>query len=205
MLEKLDTVTTISSLTNEGEWINPPVLSGFALKQRAQFATVEDLITDAPASIAVFKGVGDETTLSSVTALEKGEGVYFNFATKVSNKGEVAKYFDDLIIKSDCITSAISTDAFARNPTPITNVYYNSATSSTVTAFGYKTIFSIPATATLNETPYSLTAYFTKDFIDTKLSGDEITYGDIFEMMPFENCNSYSIYTSLDISRGEAA
>lgn len=185
LLEKLDNVTTVSSLTNEGEWINPPVLSGFALKQRAQFATIEDLITDAPASIAVFKGVGDETTLSSVTKLEKGEGVYFNFATKVSNKGEVAKYFDDLIIKSDCITSAISTDAFARNPTPITNVYYNSATSSTVTAFGYKTIFSIPATATLNETPYSLTAYFTKDFIDTKLSGDEITYGDVFQAENF--------------------
>ena len=181
LLEKLDNVTTVDSIVSSGEWINPPVLSGFALKQRAQFATIEDLISDAPASVGVFKGIGDEAGLSAGFPMEVGSGIYFNFATKVSTKGEVAKYFDDLIINKEYINSAISTDAFARNPTPITNVYYDTTTSSTLTAFGYKTIFTIPGSATLNETPYSLTAYFTKDFIDTKLSGTEITYADIFQ------------------------
>lgn len=176
LLEKLDTVTTVDSIVSSGEWINPPVLSGFALKQRAQFATIEDLITDAPASIAVFKGIGDEAGLSAGFPMEVGSGIYFNFATKVSTKGEVAKYFDDLIINKDYINSAITTDAFAVNNTPITNVYDTGST-----AYGYKTVFTIPGSATLNETPYSLTAYFTKEFVEEKLSGTEITYAEIFQ------------------------
>lgn len=183
LLEKLDTVTTVDSIVSSGEWINPPVLSGFALKQRAQFATIEDLISDAPASIAVFKGIGDETGLSAGFPMEVGSGKYIKFATKVSTKGEVAKYFDDLIINDTVYTSAIPTNAFAVNPTPVTNVYDKNGVPAT--AYGYKTIFSIPASATLNETPYSLTAYFTKDFVDTKLSGDEITYSEIFQPVNF--------------------
>ena len=197
LLEKLDNVTTVDSIISSGEWINPPVLSGFALKQRAQFATIEDLISDAPASVGVFKGIGDEAGLSAGFPMEVGSGVYFNFATKVSTKGEVAKYFDDLIINSEYINSAISTDAFAVNNTPITNVYG----TDSLTAYGYKTVFTIPGSATLNETPYSLTAYFTKEFVEEKLSGTEITYAEIFQPENFytgDNTVNPDMCTSAD-------
>ena len=192
LLEKLDTVTTVSSLTSKGEWINPPVLSGFALKQRAQFATVEDLITDAPASIAVFKGFGDETGLSTGFPMEVGSGVYFNFATKVSNKGEVAKYFDDLILLKDVYDNdgGLSKDAFSINKTPITTTYPDPEdTSATLTAKGYKTIFTVPSSATLNGSNYSITAYFDEDSTFWDIMSDSatsaISYKDLFKYENF--------------------
>ena len=187
LLSPLDTVTTVTALTEGKEWIVPDsTLSSFYLNQRAQFATIEDLITDAPPSVAVFKAVGDDSIEED--GVIAGSGKYIKFVSKVSNKGEALKYFDDLILTSGAWDEGtLNSDAFSFNSTPITNIYYDDATSSTLTAYGYKTTFSIPATDTLNESPCSLTAYFTKDFKDAveASSAQDIPYSGIFKSENF--------------------
>lgn len=174
LLGQLSAVTTVSALTavNENggyEWLpddlesdNP--LSSFSLKQKAQFATINDLITDAPPSVAVYKAyterngdIGDTHKFD----IETDNGKYIEFASKVTSEGKVTKTFNDLIFTDDAWSAGeLPKDAFSINKTPITNIYVEPGTSATLTAKGYKTIFTVPGSATLNGSNYSLTAYF---------------------------------------------
>ena len=166
LLGQLSAVTTVSALTtvNENggyEWEAVDTLSSFALKQKAQFATINDLITDAPPSVAVFKAYTDNTGEIGTHKfdVETASGKYIEFATKVTSEGKVTKMFDDLILTDDAWTSGeLPKDAFSINKTPITNIY--TATSGVLTAKGYKTIFTVPSSATLDGSNHSLTAYF---------------------------------------------
>ena len=167
LLGQLSAVTTVSALTtvNENggyEWLPDDLeLSSFALKQKAQFATINDLITDAPPSVAVFKAYTDNTGEIGTHKfdVETASGKYIEFATKVTSEGKVTKMFDDLILTDDAWTSGeLPKDAFSINKTPITNIY--TATSGVLTAKGYKTIFTVPSSATLDGSNHSLTAYF---------------------------------------------
>lgn len=167
LLGQLSAVTTVNALTkvNENggyEWLPDDLeLSSFALKQKAQFATINDLITDAPPSVAVFKAYTDKTGEIGTHKfdVETASGKYIEFATKVTSEGKVTKMFDDLILTDDAWTSGeLPKDAFSINKTPITNIY--TATSGVLTAKGYKTIFTVPSSATLDGSNHSLTAYF---------------------------------------------
>ena len=167
LLGQLSAVTTVNALTtvNENggyEWLPDDLeLSSFALKQKAQFATINDLITDAPPSVAVFKAYTDNTGEIGTHKfdVETASGKYIEFATKVTSEGKVTKMFDDLILTDDAWTSGeLPKDAFSINKTPITNIY--TATSGVLTAKGYKTIFTVPSSATLDGSNHSLTAYF---------------------------------------------
>ena len=171
LLGQLSAVTTVSALTtvNENggyEWLPDDLeavdtLSSFALKQKAQFATINDLITDAPPSVAVFKAYTDKTGEIGKHKfdVETASGKYIEFATKVTSEGKVTKMFDDLILTDAAWTSGeLPKDAFSINKTPITNIY--TATSGVLTAKGYKTIFTVPSSATLDGSNHSLTAYF---------------------------------------------
>lgn len=166
LLGQLSAVTTVSALTtvNENggyEWEAVDTLSSFVLKQKAQFATINDLITDAPPSVAVFKAYTDKTGEIGTHKfdVETASGKYIEFATKVTSEGKVTKMFDDLILTDDAWTSGeLPKDAFSINKTPITNIY--TATSGVLTAKGYKTIFTVPSSATLDGSNHSLTAYF---------------------------------------------
>ena len=171
LLGQLSAVTTVSALTavNENggyEWLPDDLeavdtLSSFALKQKAQFATINDLITDAPPSVAVFKAYTDKTGEIGTHKfdVETASGKYIEFATKVTSEGKVTKMFDDLILTDDAWTSGeLPKDAFSINKTPITNIYTD--TRGVLTAKGYKTIFTVPSSATLDGSNHSLTAYF---------------------------------------------
>lgn len=167
LLGQLSAVTTVSALTtvNENggyEWLPDDLeLSSFALKQKAQFATINDLITDAPPSVAVFKAYTDNTGEIGKHKfdVETASGKYIEFATKVTSEGKVTKMFDDLILTDDAwVSGELPKDAFSINKTPITNIY--TATSGVLTAKGYKTIFTVPSSATLDGSNHSLTAYF---------------------------------------------
>lgn len=166
LLGQLSAVTTVSALTtvNENggyEWEAVDTLSSFALKQKAQFATINDLITDAPPSVAVFKAYTDNTGEIGKHKfdVETASGKYIEFATKVTSEGKVTKMFDDLILTDDAwVSGELPKDAFSINKTPITNIY--TATSGVLTAKGYKTIFTVPSSATLDGSNHSLTAYF---------------------------------------------
>ena len=195
LLGPLDTVTTVSALTADGEWVANDYTSAFALQQRAQFATIKDLITDAPASIAVYKTVcetkpSEEATLDA-ECIVKDNGYYLEFATKVSNTGEVTKKCDDLIFTTSAWDGGtISPDAFAINKTPIT--YTTTAGDETTVIKGYKTQFVVPGDDTLNGEPISLTAYFSEDLAKNILSAQndsesetEFTYQEIFTPSSF--------------------
>lgn len=167
LLGQLSAVTTVRALTtvNENggyEWLPDDLeLSSFALKQKAQFATINDLITDAPPSVAVFKAYTDNTGEIGKHKfdVETASGKYIEFATKVTSEGKVTKMFDDLILTDDAwVSGELPKDAFSINKTPITNIY--TATSGVLTAKGYKTIFTVPSSATLDGSNHSLTAYF---------------------------------------------
>lgn len=170
LLGQLSAVTTVSALTtvNENggyEWEAVDTLSSFALKQKAQFATINDLITDAPPSVAVFKAYTDKTGEIGTHKfdVETASGKYIEFATKVTSEGKVTKMFDDLILTDAAwVSGELPKDAFSINKTPITNVYVDTSVTggATLTAKGYKTIFTVPSSATLDGSNHSLTAYF---------------------------------------------
>ena len=182
LLGKLGDVTQVSALIGSSanpEWIAENPLSSFAVYQKAGFATVYDLINDNPPAVAVFKNVGDGEVKAE--NIEKEEGYYIEFATKVNAKGEVGKKYDDLILTKEAYNnSAVPTTAIQ-----VSNTALMSMSGASVYS-GYKTVFSIPATDTLNSEATTLTAYYTSDFAnaitaaqaDSASSG--ISYIDLF-------------------------
>ena len=198
LLGQLSAVTTVSALTdvNENggyEWLPDDLeavdtLSSFALKQKAQFATINDLITDSPASVAVFKAYTDKTGEIGTHKfdIETASGKYIEFATKVTSEGKVTKMFDDLILTDAAWASGeLPKDAFSINKTPISNIYTDTETSGVLTAKGYKTIFTVPSSATLDGSNYSLTAYFDADSdlwtnVINNSAVDSVKFNEIF-------------------------
>lgn len=192
LLSPLNTITTISGLINEGEWLLPErtetsdSLSSFYLYQKAQFSTINDLINDDQPSIAVFKNVGSSL---DVSAIEKENGVYVEFPTKVSDYGQVIKKFDDLILTEDAwTTGSINVKSFIKSNTPV----FDEITS----AKGYKVNFSIPGTDTLNGKAYPLTAYFDEEFINSWETKTEIEYGELFNESSFYHGGSTATFVT---------
>ena len=178
LISKLDTTTTVSSLLDTGEWLQgEESLSSFYVNQKAQFATIEDLITDNQASIAVYKTVGEELTPDSV---EKDEGTYVKFVSKLSNEGQVTQWNDDLILTTDAWTSGgLYKEYFAKNNTPLTT------TTESGDIYGYRVMFTVPSADTLNGSNMAVTAYLTKEFTDEFFKEDStysgfISYQDLF-------------------------
>lgn len=180
LLGNLGEVTQVSAMSGEEgkeEWIVEENLSAFGVYQKAAFGTIEDIINDNPPSIAVFKNVGSGVSADNFV---KGEGVYIKFATKVNSRGEVGKMYDDLILTSAAYTSGslpMSSIQFNKT-TPLSYVSANG--DSSVTSYGYKTVFSIPATDTLNGEGTTLTAYYTKDFADKNSASSAVEYSALF-------------------------
>ena len=194
LLGNLESVTNVSALTGAQsttgtgtteEWITNKALSSFGVYQKAAFATITDLINDNPPSVAVFKNVG--TGDIDAENFEKAEGKYIEFATKVNSKGEVGKWYNDLILTKkawadDGITSA-SYQVF--DSAPISTIIKNDD-ETTAMVKGYKTVFSIPAEDTLNQESVTLTAYYNEEFYADKLSANaDLLYTDLFASANF--------------------
>lgn len=201
LLGKLEDVTQVSAISGEEgkeEWIVEPTLSSFGVYQRAGHATIIDLINDNPPSIAVYKNVGPSAGDIDPLNIVKASGVYVEFATKVNAKGEVGKWYDDLILTKDAWSSGtVPGSAIQVNKAPIT--YQITGTSGVEVVSGFKTIFSIPSVDTLNNAGTTLTAYYTSDFIDkydllntdpSATSGIAIPYKDIFDGGNFYNAGT---------------
>lgn len=190
----LSAVTNVSALSGD-EWIDTPELKGFALKQRAQYATISDLITDTPASVAVYKTKGTDDLKKD--CVETGEGKYVEFVNKVSNQGEVIKKYDDLILTTSAWSAGgISPDAFYISNSPITVM---SGEGTAVSAIkGFKTTFTIPRTDTLTEDNTSVTIYYNEDFKNDIVSKQgttaTISYTAIF--------NENNFYAGLNTTSG---
>ena len=191
LLGKLEDVTQVSAISGEPgkeEWIVDDPISMFGVYQKAGHGTIVDLINDNPPAVAVFKNVGSKDADIDPTNIVKASGVYVEFATKVNAKGDVGKWYDDLILTKDAYTSGtVPGSAIQVNRAPIT---YQKKTGDIIEVVsGYKTIFSIPATDVLNGVGTTLTAYYTNKFVednnllatdDSAISGIAIKYTDMF-------------------------
>ena len=177
LLGNLDAVTQVTALSGEEgkeEWIVDDNLSAFGVYQKAAFGTIVDIINDNPPSVAVFKNVGKGDI--DAEKFVKASGEYIKFATKVNNRGEVGKMYDDLILTEDAWTAGkLATSSIQFNKSAPLNYI-----SDTLSATGYKTIFSIPADDTLNSESTTLTAYLTKEFADSISAETEVTYKKFF-------------------------
>lgn len=180
LLSNLEAVTQVSALTSVSagqEWVTNSALSSFGVYQIAGFATINDLINDTPPSVAVWKNVGSSTNIEA-SAIEVAKGKYIEFATKVNNKGEIGAMYDDLILTDSAYDNS-SVSSFSVANTAL--VYTDETTNSSCS--GYKTIFSIPATDTLNQVGTTVTAYYTSDFAEKiRTSGTSgIEYTELFK------------------------
>lgn len=183
LLGRLQDVTQVSAIIGNSanpEWlVNDALSSTFGVYQKAGFATVYDLINDNPPAVAVFKNVGEGKP--SAANIEKDEGYYIEFATKVNANGEIGKMYDDLILTK----KAYDENSLPTSAIQVSNTALQVITSSGVLS-GYKTIFSIPATDTLNNEATTLTAFYTSDFASA-ISAEQansassgIAYSDLF-------------------------
>ena len=183
LLGKLEDVTQVSAMIGNSanpEWIVQDPLSSFGVYQKAGFGTVYDLINDNPPAVAVFKNVGEGDVKAE--NIEKEEGYYIEFATKVNAKGEVGRMYDDLILtKSAYDSCAVPTSAIQVSNTALMVMDEDKVLS------GYKTVFSIPATDTLNSEPTTLTAYYDASFASAIITeqgnsaSSGIAYSDLFD------------------------
>lgn len=177
LLGNLDAVTQVTALSGEEgkeEWIVDDNLSAFGVYQKAAFGTIVDIINDNPPSVAVFKNVGKDGI--DPEKFVKASGEYIKFATKVNNRGEVGKMYDDLILTEGAWTTGkLATSSIQFNKSAPLNYI-----SDTLSATGYKTIFSIPADDTLNSESTTLTAYLTKEFADSISAETQVTYQNFF-------------------------
>jgi len=193
LIGPLDTGVTVSALLKNGQWQSDSFTSAFALKQKAQFAKVQDLISDTPASIAVYKtlATGSDSDLDP-SAVIVDNGTYVEFASKVGYNGEVTKKFDDLILTSAAWTSGgLNADCFECNNNPIV-VSAADTESTAVSAFkGYKTTFSIPNNDTLNGLPLQVSAYFTEELRNSIVSAQQDTTETTFTYQEIFNTTSF--------------
>ena len=191
LLGNLDAVTQVTALSSNNEWIVEKTLSSFGVYQKAAFATITDLINDNPPSVAVFKNVGSGE-MPEADKFEKEEGKYIEFATKVNAKGEVGKWYDDLILKNSAYDEGFITSASYQvfDSSPITTITGEGETTGT--ASGFKTVFSIPADDTLNSESVTLTAYYNELMYDKLSANIDITYQELFNDEYFYKGNSDS-------------
>lgn len=191
LLGNLDAVTQVTALSSNNEWIVEKTLSSFGVYQKAAFATITDLINDNPPSVAVFKNVGSGE-MPEADKFEKEEGKYIEFATKVNAKGEVGKWYDDLILKNSAYDEGFITSASYQvfDSSPITTITGEGETTGT--ASGFKTVFSIPADDTLNSESVTLTAYYNELMYDKLSANIDITYQELFNDTYFYKGNSDS-------------
>jgi phage tail sheath protein FI len=184
LLGKLDDVTQVSAITgsdNQVEWIADDSLLPFGVYQRAGFGTIVDLINDNPPSVAVFKNVGPLNKDIEAENVKKEEGQYIQFATSVNNKGEVARWYDDLVLTNSAYDSGeLSTNSIQVASTAL--MYSITEGTAKQVISGYKTTFSIPAEDTLNKIGTTLTAFYTSDFADylKNSATSSVSYKDLF-------------------------
>jgi phage tail sheath protein FI len=154
----------------------------FAAKQKAQFMTVKDLITDAAPAVAVFKSVlgegeTEKTSFDSIDEITLGEGQYVEYVKSVGKDGTPISREDDLIFTKDAWTSgSVASGDFAFGQKI---KWTNQETSATYE--GVKTQFTVPAQDTLNMANVGVTVYLTKEAVDELKASSATNYSDIFD------------------------
>lgn len=189
LLGNLNDVTQVSALTTNDEWLTNQALSStFGVYQKAGHATIVDLINDNPPSVAVFKNIGKGDI--EAKNIETDTGKYVKFATKVNSKGEVGKWYDDLIFTEDAWSATLPVSSMQVSNTALMYAITDDVAGSGTILSGYKTVFSIPAEYTLNNEGTTLTAYYKSDStVITDYNNSSVSAIDISAL--FDNDNFY--------------
>lgn len=180
LLGNLNDVTQVSALTTNDEWLTNQALSAtFGVYQKAGHATIVDLINDNPPAVAVFKNIGKGDV--EAENIETSAGKYVKFATKVNSRGEVGKWYDDLIFTEDAWSEKLPVSSMQVSNTALMYAITGDVAESGTILSGYKTVFSIPAEYTLNNEGTTLTAYYKsnstviEDFNNSAVSSIDIS------------------------------
>ena len=180
LLGNLNDVTQVSALTTNDEWLTNQALSAtFGVYQKAGHATIVDLINDNPPAVAVFKNIGKGDV--EAENIETSAGKYVKFATKVNSRGEVGKWYDDLIFTEDAWNEKLPVSSMQVSNTALMYAITGDVAESGTILSGYKTVFSIPAEYTLNNEGTTLTAYYKsnstviEDFNNSAVSSIDIS------------------------------
>ena len=187
LLGNINDVTQVSAISGQAdkpEWIVDDSMLPFGVYQRAGFGTIVDLINDNPPSVAVFKNVGPSAGDINPDNIVKDNGKYIQFAASVNNKGEVAKWYDDLILTNAAYDSGeVSVNSIQVASTALMYTVPNEGTTGKTVLSGFKTTFSVPATDVLNGVGTTLTAFYTSDFVDkiTDSATSGVSYQDLFD------------------------
>ena len=201
LLGNLNDVTQVSALTTNDEWLplNPNLSAAFGVYQKAGHATIVDLINDNPPSVAIFKNVGNGEIEGG--NIETGSGQYVKFATKVNAKGDVGKWYDDLIFTESAWSGTLPVSSMQVSNTALQYAITGDIPASGNVLKGFKVLFSIPAEYTLNNEGTTLTAYYKEDskvitdYLNSAVSSIEIK--DLFN-------NEYFYKGSKDASANPA-
>jgi phage tail sheath protein FI len=201
LLGNLNDVTQVSALTTNDEWLplNPNLSAAFGVYQKAGHATIVDLINDNPPSVAIFKNVGNGEIEGG--NIETGSGQYVKFATKVNAKGDVGKWYDDLIFTESAWSGTLPVSSMQVSNTALQYAITGDIPASGNILKGFKVLFSIPAEYTLNNEGTTLTAYYKEDskvitdYLNSAVSSIEIK--DLFN-------NEYFYKGSKDASANPA-
>lgn len=179
LLQKLDTVVELDTVIKDDEWLinNGDLKNTFFAYQQGQFVTINDLISDAPAAVTVFKSIGAEGQDDSLENVTDASGKYVAFANNVSNDGNIISFSDDLILTTDAWSSSGALPAaFFQYQGYVT--YRDESLDEPISGFRYT--FTVPKTDTLNGKPYGCTCYLTKEAKDMIEDG-EMTYSALFD------------------------
>lgn len=163
LLGNLNDVTQVSALTTNDEWLplNPNLSAAFGVYQKAGHATIVDLINDNPPSVVIYKNVGNGEIEGG--NIETGSGQYVKFATKVNAKGDVGKWYDDLIFTESAWSGTLPVSSMQVSNTALQYAITGDLPASGNVLKGFKVLFSIPAEYTLNNEGTTLTAYYKED------------------------------------------
>ena len=183
LLQKLDAVVELDTIIKNNEWLvnSAKDENTFYAYQQGQFVTINDIISDAPESVAVFKSVGSEGQDTSLENVTDASGKYVAFASAVSREGNVLGFADDLVLTQDAWDSTTGLPAaFFENRGMVR--YKDDSMEQEVS--GYKYQFTIPKTDTLNNKNVGCTCFLTpeaKEMIDA----GTMTYSTLFDNSMF--------------------
>ena len=189
LCDPLTGVTDVEVLKKDNKWLEIPSQVGetFALQQKAKFCTINDLITDAATQVAIFKA--DVATVTpaehnNLEGVKVGSGRYVEFAQNVAKDGTVTQKYDDLIFTEDAWTGSYqipSANFVIPTTAYVCDTDYEGHTISPAVT-GYKVKYTVPASATLNNSNVACTMWLTKQAVD-EITGTEggVRFQDLFD------------------------
>jgi len=181
LCDPLKDVTDTAVLKANNKWFDSVETEpSFALKHKAKFITINDVITDAAPQVAIYKADEDYDALTTdAQSITVGSGKYIEFAQNVAKDGTVTQMFDDLIVKQEVWDDVAATAKIPSANFTIPSTAYIWTEDGTTTS-GYKVKYTVPASATLNNANVACTMWLNGDCVNSIKQENGILIKDLF-------------------------